>query len=721
MTYHAGESGYTIARLKVAGERDLVAIVGAFADIQPGQTLRLAGNWREHPKYGQQFQVVRSQELKPATVTGIEKYLGSGLIKGVGPATAKKIVAHFGMETLEVIEQEIQRLIEVPGIGPKRVECIHAAWEAQKVIKEVMLYLQSHGVSPVYAAKIYKQYGQEAITIVAENPYRLAQDIYGIGFVTADTIARNVGFAPDSAFRYRAGITYVLQLAAEEGHCFLPQPELVERVTTQLALPAFPVDPERIRTLITAMVAAEELMQQSGYEELTETLICYTPAFYHTERALAQRVGVLAAQPIAVDAERVQRWIAGYTTKKGIALAEQQRWAVETAASARVLVLTGGPGCGKTFTTRTIVALWKAMGKRLLLAAPTGRAAQRLAELTGHEAKTVHRLLAFDPKRMQFRYDQETPLEADAIIVDESSMLDLFLAHALVKAIPTTAQVLFVGDVDQLPSVGPGSVLRDIIASKRVPVVRLTEVFRQAATSQIVTNAHRINQGIFPQLAPVTPYPESDCLWIEAEEPEEGVAALQGLVTRVIPKWGYVPQRDVQVLCPGTRAVIGSRALNGVLQQELNPPGEGKRELAHGSRRFRQGDRVIQLVNDYTREVFNGDMGTIQQIDLEEQDVVVQYGDRVVTYDAADLNELALAWAVTVHKSQGSEYPVVVLPVFMPHYVLLNRNLIYTGLTRARKLAIFIGPRKALRLAISRVTDRQRYTALGARLRGEES
>ena len=719
VTFHADTTGYTVARMKVAGQRDLVTVVGSFPDIQPGQTLRLTGTWKEHPKFGQQFQAVRSQELKPASLTAIEKYLGSGLIKGIGPATARKIVAHFGKDTLDIIEQAVQRLVEVPSIGPKRVERIQAAWEAQKIIKEVMLFLQSHGVSPTYSAKIYKQYGQEAIAIVSDNPYRLAADIYGIGFVTADTIARNVGFAPDSDFRYRAGITYVLTLAAEEGHCFLPQTELVKRVVKQLALPDYPVDPDKITGLITLMTDAEELITQLGFGDLADQRMCYTPAFFHTEAALASRLGQLAAHSIDVDQERVQHWIDGYTATMDLHLSEQQRHAVEMAASSRMLILTGGPGCGKTFTTKTIVALWKSMGKSLLQAAPTGRAAQRLAELTGREAKTIHRLLAFDPSTMKFRFDQENPLDAQAIVVDEASMLDLFLAHALIKAVPLDAQLLLVGDVDQLPSVGPGSILRDLIASECIPVVRLTEVFRQAAASAIITNAHAINQGTYPRLAPMTRTPATDCLWADAAEPEQGVAVIRHLVSTTLPRLGIDPLRDMQVLCPATRGDIGTRNLNTVLQAVLNPPGASKEEIQHGGRIFRLGDRLIQQVNDYQREVFNGDVGTIVVIDQEEQELVVRFADREVSFDFADLNEVALAWAVTVHKSQGSEYPVVIFPIFMQHYMLLSRNLVYTGLTRAKQMAILLGQTKALRMAIHRVTDRQRFTALAWRIRAD--
>jgi exodeoxyribonuclease V alpha subunit len=717
VTYHAEDSGYTVARLKVPAHSDLVTIVGRFPSISAGQTLRVTGFWREHAKFGQQFQVLHAQETKPATLTGLEKYLGSGLIKGIGPVTAKRIVAHFGLETLDIIEGHCERLIEVPGIAEKRVGMIKSAWAAQKAIKEVMVFLQGHGVSTTYAVKIFKQYGDEAIEIVSRNPYQLAADIYGIGFITADTIARNLGIAPDSDVRYQAGILHVLSQASEDGHCFLPVRALVELVTKRLALPEFPVDPAHISTLIEQMADAKELIIEPGYADLQEHQLCYAPAFYFTEVALAARLSAFSKRPVEVDLPRVQRWIDRYTQKMGMTLSSEQRRAVELAASSRLLVLTGGPGCGKTFTTRTIVALWKAMGKSIVLAAPTGRAAQRLAEMTGKEATTIHRLLAFDPKTMQFRHNEDNPLEAQAIVVDEASMLDLFLAHSFVKAIPADAQVLVVGDIDQLPSVGPGMVLRDIIASKQVPVVRLTEIFRQAAESQIVTNAHRINAGQFPRLTPTTRFAESDCLWLEAPEPELGAEGIRHLVSELLPKQGIDPRQQVQVLSPTTRGEVGTRQLNSKLQQVLNPPAPGKAELARGGSTLRVGDRVIQHVNDYQREVFNGDLGMISSIDQEEQEVVVQFAERQVTYDYADLSELALAWAITVHKSQGSEYPVVIFPIFMQHYLLLSRNLVYTGLTRAKQLAILVGPTKAIGIAIKRVMDRQRYTALAERLR----
>jgi exodeoxyribonuclease V alpha subunit len=471
LTYYAEDSGYTVARLKVTSERDLVTIVGRFPSITAGQTLRLTGFWREHPKHGKQFQVLHAQETKPATLTGLEKYLGSGLIKGVGPLTAKRIVAHFGLDTLEIIEQHIERLMEVPGIAHKRVGMIQQAWAKHQAIKEVMLFLQGHSVSPTYAIKIFKQYGDRAIEVVSKNPYQLAADIYGIGFITADTIARNLGIAPDSDARYQAGILYLLSQASEDGHCFLPRPELLCEVTKRLALEDASVDPTRIGALLDHMAETKELIIESGYGDWASQQVCYAPAFYHTEQALATRLSTFARTPVEVDLPRVERWIDGYTQKKGIALSAEQRKAVELAASLRLLILTGGPGCGKTFTTHTIVALWSAMGKSLLLAAPTGRAAQRLSEVTGREAKTIHRLLAFDPKTMQFRHNEENPLHADAIVVDEASMLDLFLAHSFLKAVPRHAQLLIVGDTDQLPSVGPGMVLRDLIASSQVQTV----------------------------------------------------------------------------------------------------------------------------------------------------------------------------------------------------------------------------------------------------------
>lgn len=580
-----------------------------------------------------------------------------------------------------------------------------------------MLFLQSHGVSTTYAVKIYKQYGDAAIATVTHNPYQLATDVYGIGFVTTDAIARHLGIAPGSEFRYRAGMLHVLGEASEEGHCFLPGDALVDRVVKRLAIEDHHPNPEQVSTLSQQMVVEGELIKTEAPIAGLGQFGYYAPTFFGAEQKLAERVQQLLQQPLEVDGTRVQRWLDRFVETTGTPLSEQQRHAVAMAASQRVLILTGEPGCGKTFTTRTIVALRKAMGKSIALASPTGRAAQRLSEMTGQEAKTVHRLLEFDPKTMKFKRDVDHPIPAQALVVDEASMLDLFLANSLLKAIALDAQLLLVGDTDQLPSVGPGAVLQDLIASEQIPVVRLTQVFRQAQASHIVSNAHRINQGHLPQLESVSHTPQSDCLWLGAPEPEDGVQGIQDLITDLLPSLGFDPASEVQVLCPMTRGAVGTRNLNTVLQQLINPPSPTKAELVRAGMTLRVGDRVIQKVNDYDREVFNGDLGVIAAIDVEEQDVTVHFAERSVNYDYADLNEIALAWAVTIHKSQGSEYPAVILPIYMQHYLMLSRNLIYTGSTRAKKLALVVGTQKAIALAVRQVKDQQRYMLLDQRLR----
>jgi len=716
LTFHSEETGYTVARLKAPRTRELVTIVGNFANIQAGQTLQMQGMWREHPKYGPQFQVTQYSETKPATITGIERYLGSGLIKGVGPKTAKRIVAHFGLETLDIIENHIERLVEVPGIAKKRVLMIQETWQTQKAIKEVMIFLQGHGVSTTYAVKIYKRYEDDAIQIVTENPYRLSSDVYGIGFVIADEIARSLGIHPNSEFRYRAGILHVLSEASTDGHCFLPQSELIERTVKRLALPGHQIHPADIESLTTFMSIDEELVLQGGSGQWQRQFLCYAPPFFYAEQGIANRIKRLLTVPAAVNATKVERWMERFTVNSGMTLSEEQKQAVRMAATHRMLILTGGPGVGKSFTCRTIVALWKAMGKTVVLASPTGRAAQRLSELTGEEAKTLHRLLEFTPKYGKFKRDQDNPIPADAVVVDEASMLDLFLANSLLKAIAPKTHLLLVGDIDQLPSVGPGAILQDLIASKQVPVARLTQVFRQAQTSAIVTNAHRINHGTFPQLEPVSSTPKTDCLWFDAEQPEQGVAAIRDIMTDLMPQLGYSPATDVQVLCPMIKGEVGTRNLNQVLQQVLNPPSPHKAEITRGGIKFRVGDRILQQRNDYTHEVFNGDLGIVTAIDTDELELTAQFGDRQVTYDNADPEEIALAFAITIHKSQGSEYPVVILPVFMQHYIMLSRNLLYTAVTRARRLVVLVGPQKAIDLAVGQIKDQERYTLLAHRL-----
>ncbi len=712
ITFHSSESGYTVARLNTGNVKQLITVVGSFANIQAGQTLQLQGTWTEHPQYGSQFQVVSYKETKPATLTGIEKYLGSGLIKGVGPVTAKRIVKHFGLETLEIIEHQIERLSEVPGIADKRIQMISATWAEQKSIKEVMIFLQGHGVSTTYAVKIYKQYGEEAIATVTTNPYQLAIDIFGIGFLTADLIARNVGVAPDSQFRYRAGILQVLNKASEDGHCYLPESQIVPFTQELLTTEEYEAESRVIVSILSEMVREEQLIRESDDE-----LLYYKPSFYYSEQHLAKLLLQKLETSLDVDRDRVRNWIGKFTASRRIELSPQQYVAVEMAARQKVMILTGGPGTGKTFVTRTIVTLWKAMGKKIACAAPTGRAAKRLSEMTGIEAKTLHRLLEFDPSQMGFKRDLDNPLESSAIVVDESSMVDLFMAHSLLKAIPKDALLLMVGDIDQLPSVGPGNVLKDLIDSNKIPVFRLTQVFRQAEKSAIITTAHQINRGSYPQLEPISMKATADCLWHSGgTEPEHGVQTICDLIEYYIPQAGFNPATDVQVLCPMTRGLVGTRNLNKVLQQLINPPGEEQAELVRGDSILRTGDRVMQLKNDYNKEVFNGDLGMVRDIDQTEKEVTIDFDGRDVVYDFADLNEITLAWATSIHKSQGSEYPVVILPLYTQHYVMLSRNLFYTGLTRAKQLALIVGSEKAIAIAVKQVKQQQRYTRLKERL-----
>ncbi len=712
ITFHSSESGYTVARLNTGNVKQLITIVGSFANIQAGQTLQLQGQWREHPQYGSQFQVVHYKETKPATLTGIEKYLGSGLIKGVGPVTAKRIVKHFGLDTLDIIEHQIDRLSEVTGIATKRIAMIQRTWAEQKSIKDVMIFLQSHGVSTTYAVKIYKQYGEGAISTVTTNPYQLASDIFGIGFLTADQIARNVGVSPWSKFRYRAGVLHVLDKASEDGHCYLPEKNIVPFTKELLTTEEQVAEETSIIGILSEMVREEQLIRDTDREPLY-----YKPSFFYSEQHLAKLLQQKLATSLEVEQERVKSWINRYTASRRIELSPQQYLAVVTAAQEQVMILTGGPGTGKTFVTRTIVMLWKAMGRKIACAAPTGRAAKRLTEMTGIEAKTIHRLLEFDPSKMGFKRDLDRPLDCSAIVVDESSMVDLFLAHSLLKAIPDKAQILMVGDIDQLPSVGPGNVLKDLIASNKIPVVRLTQVFRQAAASAIITTAHQINHGYLPQLEPVSMKATSDCLWHNGgTEPEHGVQTICDLIEHYIPRAGFDAATDVQVLCPMTRGVVGTRNLNKVLQQLINPSSEEKTELVRGDSILRTGDRVMQLKNDYNKEVFNGDLGMVMDIDHTEKEVIINFDERDIVYDYADLNEITLAWATSIHKSQGSEYPVVILPLYTQHYVMLSRNLFYTGLTRAKQLALIVGSEKAIAIAVKQVKQQQRYTRLKERL-----
>ena len=713
VTYHNEQNGYTVLRLQIRGRVEPVTVVGNFSAVSPGESLRVTGWWTTHPQYGDQFKAVEYAVTRPATVAGIQKYLGSGLIKGVGPVTARRIVEHFKEKTLEVIESDISRLGEVKGVSRKRVEMIQKAWEEQRAIKEVMLFLQSHSVSTSFAVKIFKQYGSDAITVVEKTPYRLADEVYGIGFRTADQIARNLGMAPDAEERLRAGLRHSLMTASEEGHCYLPAGDLIERSADALGVE----DRAKLEAALEKALDDGLLkVEESGGESAV-----YLPPLWQSERGVARRLRALVGEPLRLDPNRVESWLDRFAAKRGVALSEEQRRAVHLAARSRVMILTGGPGTGKTFTLRTMVELFYAMRKTVALASPTGRAAQRLSEVTGREAKTIHRLLEFDPATMRFKRNDVWPLEADVVIVDEASMIDIVLANSLIKAIDDGASVVLVGDADQLPSVGPGAFLQDLISSGVAPVARLTQIFRQAARSLIVQNAHQINRGEFPRL--VKPGEEkSDCYFIEAEEPEEVVRLIVNSVSKSLPsRFGYDPLKDIQTLSPMNRGRVGAGRLNGVLQAALNPQssdGPGKAEAVRGDRTLRVGDKVIQRVNNYRLEVFNGDMGAIEAIDLEDQMIAVRFADRVVEYDFADSLELSHGFAVTIHKAQGSEYPAVVIPLHTQHYLMLSRNLLYTALTRAKKTVVIIGTTQAIGMAMRNLEAMRRFTGLARELKG---
>ncbi|MEW6666929.1 MAG: ATP-dependent RecD-like DNA helicase [Thermodesulfobacteriota bacterium] len=713
VTYANEETGYTIARVKIEGQRDLVTVVGNLLAANPGEIIRMRGEWTNHPKYGEQFRIVHCQTVIPATVHGIQKYLGSGLIKGIGPVMARRIVQRFGNETLEVIEKEVGRLAEVDGIGLKRIEMIRRAWEEQKEIREVMIFLQAHGVSSAFAAKIFKYYGSRSIEVVRENPYRLATDIYGIGFVTADRIAEKLGVAKDADMRVEAGILYVLQQLSEEGHVYYPYEPLIEKSREMLGVE---------RDVLVKAIGAIALEKRIVMEDLNEELerfaenhkAVYLTSFHISESGIASRLRDLIHAPGSirpVDAQKAVDWVQG---RLSITLAAKQVEAVRWATQHKLMIITGGPGTGKTTIIHAILQIYSKLGIRILLAAPTGRAAKRMSEATGHEARTIHRLLEYSIQKGGFQRNEQRPLECHLLIVDEASMIDTLLMYHLVKAVPPGATLLLVGDVNQLPSVGPGNVLGDLIDSGAFPVVELNEIFRQAEESLIIVNAHRINQGVMPALRPSGRGLE-DFYFIEQEDPGEVLKIIVDLVKDRIPRrFGLDPVEDIQVLTPMHRGSVGVANLNTELQQVLNPSEGG---LTRGSRTFRVNDKVMQVRNNYDKEVFNGDIGRIKRINQEDQEVLVSIDGREIPYDYADLDELILAYAVSVHKSQGSEYPGVIIPLLTQHYLLLQRNLLYTAVTRGRRLVVLVGSRKALAIAVNNVKTQKRYTYLACRLK----
>jgi exodeoxyribonuclease V alpha subunit len=699
------ENAWSVVRVAVAGYRDLITAVGNLLGVQPGENLRLSGGWISDPKYGRQFRVSSYATVTPATVNGIEKYLGSGLIRGIGKVMAARMAAAFGLATLDVIENHPERLTEVEGIGPKRRKEIVRAWEEQREIKEVMIFLQSHGVSTHYAIKIYKAYGAHATTLVRENPYRLANDIHGIGFKSADKIAAALGIPPDAPQRIEAGTLYLLGQGGDRGHLYLPRQTLIEEAGKLLGATA-----AQVETAVAALAEMEQIVVEP-IPESPEPAI-YVKALHSAEVGVAGRVRALLIQPMLpmeIDLDRALDW---FEKAEKIALARQQRQAIRAGLTRKMLVITGGPGTGKTTLVRGIVKILDRKGQKVLLAAPTGRAAKRLAEATGSEATTLHRLLEFNPQTRQFDRNRDHPLSCDLLIVDEASMLDTVLAHHVLKAVPDHGRLILVGDVDQLPSVGPGRVLGDIIRSEAVEVVRLTEIFRQAERSLIVVNAHRVNQGSMPILESVDS--DGDFFFIERKEPEEVVETIAQLVSKRIPgKFGLNPVDQIQVLTPMNRGPLGTDNLNAVLRDLLNPEGQ---MVTRGGHSLRVGDKVMQVRNNYELEVFNGDIGRVIGIDEVEQIVKVVVDNREVIYDFGSIDELTLAYACSIHKSQGSEYPCVVIPLHTTHYVMLQRNLFYTALTRAKRLAILVGEERALRVAVGNKRVRPRFTRLAERL-----
>lgn len=702
LTFHNTENGYTVAQLKQAKRSELICIVGIMPGIQPGETVRCFGEWKNHLVHGRQFEIANFRVEAPADLVGIRKYLGSGLIKGIGPKYAGRIVDRFGVDTLNIIESSPEQLLNIPGLGAKRIDKIKACWLEQKSIREVMVFLQTYGVSPSFAQKIFKTYGDQSIVKVKENPYALARDIFGIGFKTADTLAQKMGVGSGSPQRLDAGIEYVLSELSSDGHVCFPADELVPAVEKTLE-----AQPAQIEERLLCLQQEDRIEIKELIEESHRRRFVWLKPLYLAEMGIARELrrlkrGISTLRPIQV--EKALKWV---QEQLKIELAPNQQKAVASAVTGKLHIITGGPGTGKSTITNAILTITNKLTQKICLAAPTGRAAKRMSEITNHKASTIHSLLEFDFKKAGFKRNRENPLDCDLMIVDEASMIDTFLMYSLLKALPDHTRVIFVGDINQLPSVGPGNVLKDMIASLSLSVTTLNEIFRQAAGSHIITNAHRINKGIFPQLYNGK---DSDFFFMECQENQDVLNTIVKLVSQRLPnRYGFNPTRDIQVLAPMKKGMIGTENLNQTLQQMLNPKDTA---LLRGGHRFQVGDKVMQIRNDYKREVFNGDIGYIQTIDSEEQQVMIHFDEREVLYDYHDLDELVLAYAISIHKFQGSECPCVVMPVHTSHFMLLHRNLLYTGITRGKKLVVLVGTKKALAIAVKKDDVQQRYTSL---------
>ncbi len=710
ITFTNEENGFTIARVKVQGKRDLVTVLGNLMAPMPGEIIDMRGEWAHHPKFGEQFKVAQFKTRVPATVYGIKKYLGSGLIKGLGPVMAERIVKRFGEKTLDIIENQVGRLAEVKGIAEKSIAKIAKAWNEQREIRDVMIFLQSHGVSSAYATKIFKRYGDRSVAVVKQNPYRLATDILGIGFLKADRVAKELGFSNDSRVRVEAGVVYTLHQLSEDGHVYFPYEPLVERCREVLG-----VEPGSIVQAIGSLHADRQVIIADLNENIENFIennkAVYLARFHQCETGIANRLKALLATPKsirAIDSTRAIQWVQQQLSFKP---AELQKDAVRYALENKVMVITGGPGTGKTTIVRVILKIFSQMKIRIMLAAPTGRAAKRLSEMTGHEAKTIHRLLEYSIHKHGFQRNEKNPLDCDLLIIDEASMIDTILMYHLLKAIPAAATCIFVGDVNQLPSVGPGNVLNDMIASGSLPVVELTEIFRQAKSSRIIVNAHKINEGKLPAFDPSGLFdPNNDFYFIEQDDAEKVLEIVLELVSRRIPqRFGFDAIDDIQVLTPMHKGVVGAVNLNDQLQSVLNPGNGG---VVRADRTLRVNDKVMQIRNNYDKDIFNGDIGRISAIRPEERQLTAVFDNRHIVYDFSELDEMVLAYAISVHKSQGSEYPVVILPILTQHYILLQRNLIYTAVTRGRNLVVMVGSRKALAMGVNNNQTQQRFTRL---------